>query len=77
MALEKMTHEEYIKFCKKTANKYLFGIAICASVMTIGFVIMSDMKLPLISYVILVIVFGIGTMNLWTNFIDWRYRRCR
>ena len=77
MTLVKMTHEEYIKFCKKIANRYLFGLIICTIIMIFGSIILTYGKAPLISYAILDTGFGISLIGLGTGFIHWRYGECR
>jgi hypothetical protein len=73
MVLVKMTHEEYVKFCKKIANKYLFGLIICTIITIFGFIMLTYGKAPLVSYMILATGFGISLIGLGTNFIHWRY----
>lgn len=72
MVLVKMSHEEYIKFCNKIANKYLFGLIVCTIISIFGFAIMIYGKTPLISYVILTIGFGVSVIFLGYNYIHWK-----
>ena len=77
MVLVRMTHEEYIKFCKKIAKRYLIGLIICAITAIFGFTMFIYMKAPLASYIILATGFGISVIGLGSNFIHWRYGECR
>jgi len=74
MVLVRMTHEEYVTFCKKIADKYLLGLIICSIIMIFGFAMFIYVKAPLISYIILSVGCGISIINLGTNYIHWRYR---
>lgn len=76
MVLVKLTHEEYIEFCKKIANRYLFGLIICTIISIFGFAMFIYVGAPLISYMILSIGSGIGIINLGSSFIHWRYGKC-
>lgn len=73
MVLVKMTHEEYIKFCKKIANKYLIGLIVCTIIAIFGFTMFIYIGAPLASYIILATGCGIGIISLGTNYIHWRY----
>lgn len=68
-----MTPEEYIKFCNKIANRYLFSLIICTIIAIFGFTLFMYIGAPLISYVILATGFGISVISLGSNFIRWRY----
>lgn len=74
MTLVKMSHEEYIKFCNKIANRYLFGLIICATITISGFAVMMYTKAPLVSYIILAIGFSISIFGLGTNYVHWKYQ---
>lgn len=72
MVLVRMTHEEYIKFCKKIANKYLFGLIICIIIAIFCFAMLAYLRAPLASYIILVIGLSISIIGLGSNYIHWR-----
>jgi len=76
MVLVKMSHEEYVKFCNRIANRYLFGLIICAIILVSGFAIMVYSKAPPASYLILAIGSGISTFNLGSNYIHWKRCEC-
>lgn len=74
MTLVAMSHEEYIQFCNKIANRYFLGLIICVIISVSGFVIMIYMKVPLISYWILAIGSSISILGLGINYMRWKYQ---
>ena len=72
MTLVAMSHEEYIQFCNKIANRYLFGLIICIIISVSGFAVMMYLKVPLISYIILAVGSGISIISLGINYIRWK-----
>lgn len=67
-----MSHEEYIKFCNKIANRYLFGLIVCAIISIFGFTMMIYNNAPLISYLILATGFGTSIFGLGSSYIRWK-----
>lgn len=72
MNLVEMSHEEYIQFCNKIANRYLIGLIVCIIISVSGFIIMMYVKAPLISYLILAVGFIISIFGLGINYMLWK-----